>query len=260
MGDPVQIIVLTRFSVYNYPSPMVLKHQKWIKSESQYLDYMYGDERMGPKMAAFEYLLVPSLKAQILKPTAWYIFTSPHLQHHHQATLQRVLTEIPNAKIVYINHYADMDNKANELTPKEGKFITVKLDDDDAFHPEYLERLANMYTPHTILSPKHGYMLSKYDFGKGRGMASHFSYPKRICASSGLAYAQGNILSTGDHMKVHRNYKNIKYIDEPNMFIRLIHDANFTKPTHKSPPFRFTLANYLHPERRRTRKKRQSHK
>jgi hypothetical protein len=216
---------------------------------------MYGDERMGPKLAAFEHVLLPSLEAQKRKPTAWYIFVSPHLPPQHQATLQRVIQGIPYAKLISVNHFTDINGKASELLPEEGKFITVKLDDDDAFHPEYLQRLATAYAPHTILSPKHGYMLSKFQFSKGTGIASHFSYPKRVCAASGLGYAQGNVLTLGDHTKIHKQHENIQYIDEPKLFIRLINESNFSKPKHKGPPFRFSLANYLHPERRRTRKK-----
>lgn len=256
MGDP-QVIVLTRFSVYNYPSPMIQMHQRWIKSESDYLDYIYGKERLESKFAAFEHFLLPSLQAQSRKPAAWYIFTSPHLPPEYQGKLQQLTRNVPYAKIVSVNHFSDVNTKASDLLPLEGKFITVKLDDDDAFHPHYLYKLADAYAPHTILSPVSGYMASKFDFKTRRGIASHYSYPKRVCAASGLAYAQGNVLTLGDHTKIHKHHSNIQYIDEPKMFVRLIHDTNFSKPKHKGKPFRFSLASYLNPKRH-TRKK--SHK
>ena len=98
-------------------------------------------------------------------------------------------------------------------------------------------------------------MLSHYDFHKKTGQASPYAYQKNVCAASGLAYTDNNIYKLGNHMAIHKTHKNIVYLKEPSLFIRLINNSNLSAPKHQRQPTPFSFKQFLHLSNA-TRKKR----
>lgn len=250
----VQIVVLTRFSVYNFPSNVLNAHRADIRTHEDYMKYMYSAERMDSKMTAFTQLTLPSIASQIYKPAKWLIFYSEHLPAHYKHQLEQAVRPHSFIELVHVAKYGDIIPAIDQRVPPS-PYVSVRLDDDDALGPNYFSILSANYKPHTIFSPINGLMLSHYDFHKKTGQASPYAYQKNFCAASGLAYTDNNIYKLGNHMAIHTTHKNIVYLKEPSLFIRLINNSNLSAPKHQRQPTPFSFKNFLHLSNS-TRKKR----
>ncbi len=248
MSEPPKILVFTRFSVYNYPSGIIRKHQKQIRSEADYLRVIYGRERLEEKFAAFEAHTVPSMKAQSLGATRWLVFTSPQLGAPYKRRLAAALKGVPGAEIVLVRDYAEMLERGDEAVaavgPGQGNLVaTVNLDDDDALHPNFLERVAARARPGPphILTPRAGYML--YEDGR----AARFSYPRGSCAATGLTFVGGNVLRLGNHAAIHTRpgHPPIDVLPYKNSFVRVRHRANLVEHRRAEKLFPFSFEKYL---------------
>ena len=255
MGPKVQIVVLTRFSVYNFPSDLISDLRPDITTHEAYIDYIYSEERLNSKLSAFQAVTIPSIKAQTYKNFKWYIIYSEHLPIPYITALKRAIRDVPHTKLMQVKQFSEVNAAVKDILPAS-PYISVNIDDDDAFNPRYFKLLAETYSPGIILTPTTGYMLSKYDFNTRRGIASEITYPKKECAASGLAYADNNVLTLGNHTIVHKAHKdNIHYFTEKGLFIRLINGSNISNAKHKNPPFKFSFSKFLYPHRA-TRKQR----
>ena len=240
----IQVVVSTPFSIYNYPSGIVAKHQPQIKSNEDYLDHMYSDDRLKTKFDAFEGVTIPSINGQTHKNYTWYVVHSPHLPEPYMDRLRRIAQTTPNMNLVPV---------ISKRLPESG-FIHVRLDDDDALHPGYFDLLASNYKPGLVLSPVNGYKVSNYDHTKKHGRASVFNWRAPTCAASGLAIADNNINSLGRHTTIHKKYPNIKYLTQKGLFLRMIHDHNFGTAKNSGKKFPFSVGRYIKGTRRQTKK------
>lgn len=253
----VQLIVLTRFSVYNFPSGFISTYRKDIHTHEDYIKYMYSRERMESKIAAFTQLSVPSIVAQTRAPSKWLIFISEQLPGTYKKQLENSIRGLTMAEIVLVENIGDINVKLEERVPTT-PYITVKLDDDDALAPNYFNLLVTSYKPHTIFTPVSGFMLSDYNFQKQTGMSSNYSYSKRVCAATGLAYTDNNVFSLGNHVNIHKEHKNIVYLKDKGLFIRLINESNLSDPKHHRITSPFSFKAFLHPTKNYTRKRKLS--
>jgi len=178
---------------------------------------------------------------------------SPHLPEKYMDRLRRIAQTTPNMNLVSVNSFDEFDPAISSRLPKS-KFIHVRLDDDDALHPGYFNLLASNYKPGLILSPVNGYMVSNYDHIKKHGKASVFNWRIPICAASGLAIADQNVNSLGPHTKIHMKNQNIKYLNQKGLFLRMIHDHNFTSPKNSTKKFSFSVNRYIKGTRKQTKK------
>jgi len=254
----IQIVLTTPFSIYRYPSLIVTKHQPQIKSHEDYMNHMYSDDRLKTKFDAFEDVTVPSISGQTHKNYVWHVVHSPHLPEKYMDRLRRIAQTTPNMNLVPVSSYDSFVPAISKLLPASG-FVNVRLDDDDALHPGYFDLLASNYKPGLVLSPVNGYKLSNYDHTKKRGKASVFNYPPPSCAASGLAVADKNVydLGTDTHVKVHLKNKNIKYLKQKGLFLRMMHDHNFGTAKNTGKKFPFSLRRYIKGTRRKTKKRAQ---
>jgi hypothetical protein len=249
-SERTKILVFTRFSVYNYPSGVIRKHQKQIRSEADYLRVIYGAERLDEKFAAFEERTVPSMKAQSVPPTRWMVFTSPQLPSAYRRRLARALKGVPGAEVVMVRDHAQMLERSDEaLKEAGGATVTVTLDDDDALHPRFLETVAARARPGHILSPRAGYMLHE------DGRATRFSYPRDSCAATGLAFADGNVLRLGNHTAIHTRpgHPPIDFLPYKNVFVRVRHGANLAEHRRGNKLFPFSFENFLNSDLKKER-------
>jgi hypothetical protein len=230
-------------------------HRSNIHTHEDYMNYMYSTERLETKMTAFTQLTLPSITSQIYKPTKWLIFYSKHLPAAYKHRLELAIRPYPFIQLVLVAKYGDIIPFIDQHTPSS-PYISVRLDDDDALGINYFSILSANYKPHTIFSPTNGLMLSNYNFHTKLGQASPYSYHANICAASGLAYTDNNIYKLGNHMTIHKSHKNIVYLKEPNLFIRLINESNLSDPKHQQQPSHFSFKNFLYLSNNTTRKKR----
>jgi hypothetical protein len=207
-------------------------------------------------MTAFTRLTLPIIASQKYKPAKWLIFYSEHLPAPYKKRLEQAAHSHAFIELVHVAKYSDINPAIKRRAPPS-PYITVRLDDDDALGVNYFSILAANYKPHTIFSPNNGFMLSDYNFQKQTGTASPYSYEHGICAASGLAHTDHNVFTLGNHMTVHKSHKNIVYLKEPALFIRLIGSSNLSAPKHRSHPTPFSFRQFLHPTNS-TRKKRTS--
>ena len=254
--DKVKIIITTPFSIFNYPSNLIKMFQKQIKTENDYLNYMYSTDRMNTKFNAFEHITVPSINAQTNKNYIWYVSHSPHLPEPYASKLKRIAATTPNMQLLPIDHYSQLLSAMEKVLPAE-KFINVRLDDDDALHPDYFNILSSKYKPGEIISPRHGYKLMNYKHALKKGNAIAYTYPDKVCAASGLGAADMNIIKFGNHAKIHTKHKNITFLPQKGLFIRLINKNNFSRTKQRQKDahltFPFSMNNYINGTRKRKR-------
>ena len=251
--DNVQVIVSTPFSIYNYPSGFVAKHQPHIKNHDDYMNHMYSDDRLNTKFDAFEHVTVPSINGQTHKNYTWHVVHSPHLPEKYMDRLRRIAQTTPNMNLVPVDDFSQLIPALSGVLPSS-KFVSVRLDDDDALHPGYFSLLAKNYNPGKILSPVNGYKVSNYDFTKKRGNASVFNYPIPKCAASGLAIADKNIHTLTPHSTLHLKNKNIKYLKQKGLFLRMVHPKNFVTTKNHGKKFRISVKKYIKGTRKQTKK------
>lgn len=249
----VQVIVTTPFSIYRYPSGFVTNNQPHIKTRDDYMNHMYSDDRLNTKFNAFERVTVPSINGQTYKNYTWHVVHSPHLPEKYMDRLQRIAQTTPNMKLISVNDFSELKSAVSDLLPPSN-FINVRLDDDDALHPGYFDLLASNYKPGLILSPVNGYKVSNYDHTKKMGKASVFNYPRKICAASGLAIADDNVINLIPHDEVHLRKKNIKYLPNKGLFLRMMHNHNFGTAKNKGRKFPISVNKYIKGTRKRSKK------
>jgi hypothetical protein len=254
----VQVIVTTPFSIYNYPSGMVKTHQPHIKNKDDYMNHMYSDDRLNTKFDAFEGVTVPSINGQTHKNYKWLVVHSPHLPELYMDRLRRIAQTTPNMKLVPVKTYASFNSAISKRLPSSG-FINVRLDDDDALHPDYFNLLASNYKPGLIQTPVNGYKVSNYNYTKKCGKASVFKYPSSTCAASGLAIADNNVSKLGRHTNVHKKHKNIKYLKQKGLFLRMMHDHNFGTARNFTKKFPISVHHYIKGTRKHTKKHTKKH-
>jgi len=249
----IKVIVSTPFSIYKFPSGMVDKHQPHIKTHEDYMNHMYSDDRLNTKFDAFEHVTVPSINGQTHKNYTWYVAHSPHLPEAYMDRLRRIAQTTPNMKLVPVKTYTSFNSAISKRLPASG-FINVRLDDDDALHPGYFDLLASNYKPGLVQTPVNGYKVSNYNHTKKRGKASVFNYPVPSCAASGLAISDANINTLGRHTDIHKKHKNIKYLKQKGLFLRMIHDHNFGTAKNTTRKFPISVDRYIKGTRKQTKK------
>lgn len=249
----IKIVVSTPFSIYRYPSGFIAKHNPHIKNHDDYMDHMYSDSRLNTKFNAFEHVTVPSINAQTHKNYTWYVVHSPHLPEKYLDRLRRIAQTTPNMQLVPVKSFDSFNSAIDKRLPASG-FVNVRLDDDDALHPGYFDLMASNYKPGRILSPVNGYKMSKYDHTKKRGKATVFNVPAPKCAASGLAIADNNVFALGSHSNIHMNNKNIKYLKQKGLFVRMVHPKNSVTTKHSGKKFPLSFGKYIKGTRKQTKK------
>lgn len=235
---------------------MVKKHEPSVKTEQDYLDYVYSKKRLDEKIKAFTEFTLPSIASQTHIPFKWYVFYSKQLPKKYKEQLNQAVKQYSYIDLILVKNNNDMQKYIKDHSPKN-PYITVRIDDDDALAPNYLDILSKQYKPNLIISPIHGYKLSNYNFQTQVGRVSHFSYKKNIGAASALSYTDNNVFSLGDHTKIYKTHKNILFLKTPGVFIRLINHSNLSKPTHtKGASIRsFSFKRFLQSRKNKTMKK-----
>lgn len=228
-GGGVKIVVMTRFSVYSHGSSMLKNTQKNIKNDNTYLSRIYDPARLDAKMKAFKNITLPSILSQSYKNLVWNIYTSPQLPEKYMNMLKGLIKD-PRIHLKIVNNMDQANGDYGRQLKKYSKYISVRLDDDDGLHPQYFKLLAKSYKPGQILNPSHGLKITLSDKEPGKMICTKFT---RTFAASGLAYANGNVISIGNHTKVHEKFDKSKITTFPHRELTLftVHGFNLSKAT-----------------------------
>jgi hypothetical protein len=132
-----------------------------------------------------------------------------------------------------VNEMDDTILDFDEQLKKYKKYVSMRLDDDDGLHPQYCRLLAKSYRPGNILNPAYGLKVS---LSSENPDTMQYSELVRSMAASGLALAQGNILSAGDHSNIHLKWHTSKITTFPYRELTLfsVHGHNMSKARFNS--------------------------
>lgn len=245
--EKTKIIVLTRFSVYNYPGGMTATYLPHVKTEQDFINHIYSNKRLDNKLNSFTNITLPSIVSQTYEPYKWLIFYSKQLPNKYKKWLTETVSQYPYIELVLTERFDDVSTEdiIEPYLPKT-KYMTVRIDDDDGFAPNYFSLLAKKYKPNTVFSPNNGYTVSDYNFKTQKGKAVPFKWA--TCAATGLAYTAGNVFGLGDHSLLHKkNGINIVYFDQPGLTIRIVNDSNLSKAKHTDgvTPIEFSFKGFI---------------
>jgi len=196
-----------------------------IKTEKDYVSHIYSSERMNNKLHAMQHITIPSIKAQSYKNLEWYIYTSPKVPSDILNRLHELLRD-SRFHIKVVADDKECRNDFSKQLKKYKKYISVRLDDDDGFHPQYFDLLSRSYSPGRVLNPRHGLKIKlSEDLDTMRYVPLY-----RKFAASGLGFAQGNVYSLGNHTKINSKIEphNIISFSQHELLLYSVHGSNIT--------------------------------
>jgi hypothetical protein len=199
--------IITRFSIMDYD-------YKWYKLRRQidkdtYCKSLFSSERLDYKFKSFEIITLPSILNQTNQNYIWHIYTSEYLPDIYKEKLLNITNQHKSIHVYYIKSFKEF-NKINFGSD----YCTLRLDDDDALSPRFIENLQKYKNKiNTIISHPNGKLVTiqndKVVIGK------KVSQPN--CAM-GLCAIGMDIYSCGNHMKVAEKFSVI-YDDTPDMYL-----------------------------------------
>lgn len=244
--DKAKIYLITRFSIYSYPPktfPIVIRHH----TEEQYKKWLFNDSRMLNKFDLFEDVTVPSIKHQTYKNYEWLIYTSSELPKEYMDQLKKVVSSVPNTKIIVVESGKSFCEHFKKYD-KEEPYVSVRLDDDDGLNPNYFQILSKYTNPGVILAPKHGRLISR-TAPYGHFISSPHSYFPR-CGAWGLALSGGNVYALGNHATIHSRL-DVEWLNQPDIYLLTVsasaNNASVNLRNHAKKPEPFNIKEFLAP-------------
>jgi hypothetical protein len=203
----MQHIIITRFSIFDF------KYKAFKitlnNNEQKYKDMLFSSDRLNHKFTVFEKITVPSVKNQTYKKYTWLIYASIYLPDKYKKKLENIIGKSDQIIVVYIDRFKTFKKEINTFIEKHKNFTTIRLDDDDGLHPDYLASL-NKYSncpKHTIISFPNGRVFETEN--------NKIKIKKSICAKNnaqGLTCIRANVYACGNHTIIDQKY-NVIYND-----------------------------------------------
>tara|TARA_Y100001970_G_C14241501_1_gene865180 strand:+ start:1161 stop:1814 length:654 start_codon:yes stop_codon:yes gene_type:complete len=202
------VYVITRFSIFDYD----FKGYKLTRDLDieEYKSYLFSKERLDYKFNSFEKITLPSIVSQTNDNYIWEIYTSEYLPIEYKNRLLASTNKYKNIKIFFINSFKEF-NKSNKI---EGKYCTVRLDDDDGLNKNFVEILQK-YKDKTkeIISFPEG---KKCTISNNKIIYGENVEIKNIAI--GLCAIDMDIYNCGEHTKVNNKFK-VTYDMTPDMYL-----------------------------------------
>jgi len=223
------IYIFTNFSVYSWPQKHGFPpHKSPIKTEEDYYNWLYSDDRMYNRFKSFTRITVPSIKAQTYKNYKWLLFYSEKMPAKYFEKLRHSLKDILNYELIPVESVIDAEHIFTNY-PKRQPYITLRIDDDDGLHPTYFQHLQDIARPGGIYAPKHGYRIS---FNHGTIMGAKDTHAPTFI-SVGLARVGASVKGLGNHVTISKRFKHARHIDKEGMFLITSGNHTFThRPQH----------------------------
>ena len=215
----MKIYILTRFAITNsngWPYMLLSKsnlHKKnsWLFPESfhkaQGNGNIFNEQKLDQRIKIFNYITKPSIEAQTYQNYEWIFFISQDLPEKYKDILKR----IKKSRCIIINTYKDIDR---EDYFDEEEYISIRLDDDDAIHPKYLENIKDFNKENEIVAPYHGKLFSLNEDKTIQAQNFANDYSIKSC---GVGCYKKNIHSLGNHSSLHQRFP-VNLVKDKNMF------------------------------------------
>jgi len=201
--------IITRFSILDYDH----KQYRLTRNEKnfhQYKEKLFSKERMEEKFNTFEKITLPSVINQTNQNYLWEIYASEYMSNEYKNRLLNITKNYHNIKIYFIKSFKEFNK--TEITCHQ--YCTLRLDDDDALNPTFIEKLQKYKNQNnSIISFPRG---QKITIKNNEIIYGDKTNIKKIAI--GLCGIGMNIYNCGDHTKVDQKY-NIIYDNTPNMYL-----------------------------------------
>lgn len=203
--------IVTRFSILDYSCPR-FQITKNI-SEKEYKEKLFSEERLNAKFKLFEKITLPSIVNQTNKNFIWYIYASSFLPDKYKKKILELTCVNEKIKCVFIDSFKDFC----KIQFTDEKYCTVRLDDDDGLHKDFVESLNNYNNvPNKNLITHACGQLVKLE-------NDELVYGRKIDKSEkppaqGLAAVGMDVYKCGSHGKIQNKY-NVIVDKKPNMFL-----------------------------------------
>jgi hypothetical protein len=229
----MKIYILTRFSCPNYPP----RSFHWDRSthphiynKINYYKWLYDEKRLDERMRIFNAITKPSIESQTYENYEWIFFIGKDLPDKYK----KILNEIKKSKLIIINKYEDIE-KENFFDQKE--FISIRLDDDDAIHPKYLEYIKDFNKENEIITPFYG---KHFCLNLDGTFQAENIINQAFIRACGVGSYKKNIYSLGNHSTFYNRFP-INFIQDKNMFFVSVGSHTSTNRTFRD---KLNIKNY----------------
>ena len=200
---PLQIIILTRFSILDYNAT------NWKLSRNNHKHHMkaalFHPRRLSEKFEAFERITFPSVMNQTYKNFTWLIHTSSQLPLQWKQRLERIIASSPASQRIqlsYVDSVRDSEGRMTKyINAVQTDYFSMRLDDDDGLNERFFENLQKYqhHPTNTIVSHPRGHRIT---LRNGKVVVGSKHYEKNIAL--GLAIKNDNIFNSRHHHHVYK--------------------------------------------------------
>lgn len=194
-----------------------------------------SEEWLSDRFQIFQKYCLPSFKNQKNQNFVWLVFFDINTSEQYKEIILSIQKDYPLFTPVYINEFAEMLPKLEEIIPQyfnlnTNFIITSDIDNDDMLHEEFVSTVQQKYQPlhNLVIDIRTGIQLTKT--GGKNAFANVCNFPSGPFVS---LIEDKNIFKTvinEQHTK-YRQYKNYLYFDKKPLFIQLIHENNLVNDT-----------------------------
>lgn len=221
----LQVIGLCRFSY-----PAIGGFQVDHESIEERIAYLYDPARLEERFALFEAVALPSLRAQTDPDFELIIVVGDQLPPHHLARLERLIAEMPQARIHAEPPRPQREVMKEVLNAARRDFsqpcLQFRFDDDDAVGIDFVACLRKATTDCAALTKQHKSIA--FDWNKGfiaeygpKGISATEIFRPFDVAALGM-WVKGDCpltIMNFAHNKINRFMPSVSF-DEPRMFVR----------------------------------------
>lgn len=137
----IQHFLLTRYNTGLYGRRLRVSYVEWMEH----------------RLDLFRKYLVPSIKNQTFKDFKWLIFFDPGTPDDYMQRVFEVVTPVREVANVYLTTGGDLNSYADRAVKnlQESKWVaTSRVDNDDALHKDFMERIAAQSVVHQLSNPE----------------------------------------------------------------------------------------------------------
>lgn len=221
----LQVLGLCRFSY-----PAIGGFQVEHETIEERIAYLYDEARLEERFALFEAVALPSLRAQTDPDFELIIVVGDQLPAHHLARLERLVADMPQARIHAEPPRPQREVMKEILNAARRDFsqpcLQFRFDDDDAVAVDFVERLRKAAQDCAGLTQQHKSVA--FDWNKGfiaeygpKGISATDVFRPFDVAALGM-WVKGDChltIMNFAHNKINRFMPSVSF-DEPRMFVR----------------------------------------
>jgi hypothetical protein len=226
--------IITRFSIYDNNSTSFKLTRKTRKNQIK--SKLFNTQRLDFKFKVFDKMTYPSIQNQTCKNYSWLIYASDYLPEKYKEKLNTYSNK--HTKIIYVKNFSEMNSNLSSLLKNKENYTTVRLDDDDGLHSDFLQHL-NQYKNDKgkIISFPYG-ILFKLRGNKIIYKKRPFYFKKIALGLSAIGF---NIYSAGGHTHVDEKY-NVIYNNLKKAYYLCASEfcdtkRSFTRKYHRIPVY-----------------------